>query len=72
MAHNENFADENPQHCVDERREHALAVTESVAFEEFDRWMDVALARLVDRWISTAAPRAAQQRFWGRRFEGRK
>jgi len=49
MAHNENFADENPQHCVDERREHALAVTESVAFEEFDRWMDVALARLVDR-----------------------
>jgi hypothetical protein len=72
MAHNENFADENPQHCVDERREHALAITESVAFEEFDRWMDVALGRLVDRWIKTAAPRAAQQRFWGRRFDGRK
>jgi hypothetical protein len=71
MAHNENFADENPQNCLDERREHALAVTESVAFEEFDRWMDVALAGLVERWIHSAAPRAAQQRFWGRRFEGR-
>ena len=71
MAHNENFANENPQPCVDERREHALAVTESVAFEEFDQWMDAALGRLVDRWIKTAAPRAAQQRFWGRRFEGR-
>jgi len=76
MAHNENFAnenfaDENPQQCVDERRKHALAVTESVAFEEFDQWMDTALACLVDRWINTAAPRAAQQRMWDRRFDGR-
>jgi hypothetical protein len=69
MAHNENFADENSQHCVDERREHAPVLTESLAFEEFDRWMDRALDRLVDRWISTAAPRAAQQRFWGPRFK---
>jgi hypothetical protein len=71
MAHNENLADGNPQSCVDERRAHALAVTESAGFEEFDRWMDSALANLVERWISTAAPRAAQERFWGRRFEGK-
>ena len=71
MAHNESFGNENPQHCVDERRVHALAVTESVAFEEFDQWMDAALEQLVERWIKSAAPRAAQQRFWSGRFQGK-
>ena len=56
MAHNENFADENSQHCVDERREHAPVLTESVAFEEFDRWMDLAL----DGWSIAGSHRLAQ------------
>jgi hypothetical protein len=71
MAHNENFAAKNSPDCVDERREHA-PLAESDAFDEFDHWIDVALEGLVDRWIHTAAPRAAQVRFWGNRFETRK
>ena len=71
MAHNENFAAKNSPPCVDERRVHAPLPIESVAFEEFDQWIDLALEGLVNRWIHTAAPRAAQQRFWGKRFETR-
>jgi hypothetical protein len=69
MAH-DNF-DDKPQPCVDERREHVFAEIESSAFEAFDQWMDVQLANLVDRWIKTAAPQAAQQRFWGKRFKAK-
>ena len=30
----------------------------SASFVEFDQWMDMELARLVQRWIHTAAPNA--------------
>jgi hypothetical protein len=69
MAHNENFADKNSPPCVDERRVHTPVLTESTAFEEFDHWIDVALAGLVEQWIHTAAPNAAKQRLLGKRFE---
>ena len=72
MAHNENSAAKSSAPCIDERRVHAPLPTESVAFEEFDHWIDVALEGLVNRWIHTASPRAAQQRYWGNRFETRK
>ena len=77
MAHNSDFSggEVSGQNSagVDERREHAPVVTQTEAFEEFDRWMDDALAGLVARWIHTASPRAAQQRLWNRPFKiGRK
>jgi hypothetical protein len=76
MAHNNDYTDDNftandASHCVDERRVHVPVLTGSLAFEEFDHWIDVALEGLVERWIHTASPRAAQTRFWGKRFESR-
>lgn len=43
-------------------------LVESKAFVEFDRWMDVQLDRVVDRWVSEAAPKAKRAEQWQHRF----
>ena len=47
MAHSNEFTGDSlagkSAQVVDERRKHAPILTETVAFEEFDHWIDVAL-----------------------------
>jgi hypothetical protein len=42
--------------------------TESASFQQFERWLDMELARLVQTWIHTAAPNASRPRDGRERF----
>ncbi len=45
-----------------------IVLVESESFIAFDRWMDVRLAQLVDRWAHMAAPKAQQAERIAHRF----
>jgi hypothetical protein len=44
-------------------------IVESKSFVDFDRWMDVQLGQLVDRWAYMAAPKAKLAGRLQRRFD---
>ena len=54
MTHDLNGTNRSPL----DNEESGLEWTESASFQEFDKWMDVELGLLVQRWIHTAAPNA--------------
>jgi hypothetical protein len=48
--------------------EATLVVVESESFATFDRWMDVQLSELVERWAHMASPKAQRSQFFAHRF----
>jgi len=58
MMHDLNATNRFPSDPQDESGDSALVRTESASFQQFDEWMDIELAGLVQLWIHTAAPNA--------------
>ncbi len=68
MMNDLNATNRFPSDPQDAPAQPALVLLESAAFQQFDEWMDLELARLVERWIHTAAPNANRPQFGRDRF----